>query len=399
MRVTGSDVAGNNYDRQIVFNLPTPSSPLQCPGLNELIEGDPGACVTQALSNPDSEQVQIFVGSILGNNNKLFANTPLEGLSQQVGTSGLAAIVSTILLLFNFIPFITIPGLIIQFVAVLIGKRNQNPWGVVTDSISGKPIPFAICQLFVSGSQFKINQTVTDLDGRYGFTISPGDYRLEVKQSGYDTYTKKINVTDGDTSHIFDVSLNPVGNAPRSEESFLRLIQRKARMVYLEVSKIILGFGFFFSLIAVLITFSFLNVVIFALYLFMVGLVVIRRVSRKPKFASVVNSHNDLRVPYAQVKIFDPKSWNLIDSIVCNYNGQFDFYGKPGKYGLLVVARGYEFPSGKNNFPVAKEKFNSIVLVKLKSGGNKLDLYVDPIYTETQKELAEAGGNMSSPFS
>jgi hypothetical protein len=119
----------------------------------------------------------------------------------------------------------------------------------------------------------------------------------------------------------------------------------------------------------------------------------------RERFAAVINSQNDLRVPYAQVKIYDPKTWKLVDSKVTNYNGQFDFYGEPGEYGLLVAARGYSFPSNKNEYPVSEDKYGGIIKVNLTKGRNKLNMYVDPRGSNQNTPETEGEGNVASPFS
>ncbi len=167
---------------------------------------------------------------------------------------------------------------------------------------------------------------------------------------------------------------------------------------YKRFSRILFLFGFVFSLISILITSSYINLIVLIIYSLLIISFVLPSLFEKQKYAAVINSSNDLRVPFAQIKIFDPVTWKLVDSKVTNFNGQFDFFGKPGEYGILVAARGFKFPSKKSNHKLSEEKYNSIALVKLSQGRNKIELYVDP--RDNSSEGNDYGGsNISSPFS
>ncbi|HWC57716.1 MAG TPA: carboxypeptidase regulatory-like domain-containing protein [Candidatus Paceibacterota bacterium] len=68
-------------------------------------------------------------------------------------------------------------------VALGLKKRN-NPWGVVYDSVTKRPIdPAYVVLTDVFGNE--VASAITDIDGRYGFAVDPGTYKLVVKKSNY----------------------------------------------------------------------------------------------------------------------------------------------------------------------------------------------------------------------
>ncbi|MCA9381369.1 carboxypeptidase regulatory-like domain-containing protein, partial [Candidatus Dojkabacteria bacterium] len=251
LRVVGSDFDGNSFDRQIVFNIPTQT---QCPTDNtnnqnpDTTTDNPDNTNTEVpdivndpvyqdllndfQNNPDQLQEQVkncygqeieinevpsIVSEVLKSQNLLkgtvLENSVVDSIAQETSTSGLAALFAIILLSLNILPIFSllaaVPGLGAKLFGVVLGKESSSPWGVVTSGVDNKPISFAVCQIFTQGSQFKITQTISDLEGRYGFILSPGQYRLEVKQSGYKEFKKDITINEGEESFIYDIKLVP----------------------------------------------------------------------------------------------------------------------------------------------------------------------------------------------
>jgi hypothetical protein len=405
LSVEGVDNSNNSFYRQIIFNYPTIPDPITCPVIEDPITDVPVSDSNSCFGDDiDGSEVPTILRQLFGSGSNIFDNTPFEGtfiddLTARIGLGGLLSLLMAILLALNLLPLIyllTVPGLAGKFIAYLFGRRTTSPWGVVTDAVSGKPIPFAICQLFIAGSQYKLNQTITDLEGRYGFVINPGEYRLEIKQSGYEHFAKDIIMKEGDESYVYDVQLNPVGHNYSDNVTFLDRFFNGFKIIYREISKFIFIIGAISSIIAILIDFNLLNLILFSIYLAIFIYFLAPKIFKKPKYASVINSMSNLRIPFAQIKIFEPITWKLVDSQVSNYNGYFDFFGQPGRYAILIAARGYKFPSVKNTFPLSSAKYNGMILVDLRKGRNKLDVYMDPT---DQTSIFTNSTNLQSPFS
>jgi hypothetical protein len=374
--LSGRDLAGNEFSQQFVFNLPPEVVP----------PGSPGSGTVCEVPNPTSQAITSYIQSISSN--------PVVNLLTTTGFS------------LGFLQALTVlntPGLFYNFLAFFLGKKRDKTWGTVTDSVTGKPIPFAACRLFIENTLSVQQQTVSDTEGRYGFNIQPGSYRLEVKQSGYETCTRSITIAPNESSHVYDVKLNPEdlrqSYAPPMDAFWDRL-----KNLYFKLRNYIFFIGLALAVFSVVVAPITLNIIIFIFYSVILIFLVGGYLSKKPKSAAVVDSQTNLRIPFAQVKIFDPKSWELIDSQVTNSNGNFDYWGKPGEYALLVDLRGYTFPSGKQrNYPVVKDKYSPMLKISLTQGYNNIQIYVDPVESSTfqngtNSATPTAATNLSTPF-
>lgn len=384
IQVLGQDIYGNKFDRQIVVNLPTGDqtgvTPDQC---QEIVD----EAVEETVNEQESickEKTQVI---------EVIKNSPVNEIST-VGSSAILVLTALPLIL----SILSVPGALLQFIGVLLGKSQEKPWGMIKDVVTGKPISFAVCNIYNSGSSFKVGQVVTDLEGRYGFNLSPGKYRLEVKKSGYKEYINDIEISEGnETSFVSDIELSPLSSSASSKISQ----SMKVKMFLIEnfnrVTRFFFYVGIFISFFSFYIDQSIINFIIVVIYILLILFSVIPRLKRKSKYATVVSAESDLRIPYAQVKIFDPKTMKLVDTKTTNQDGYFDFYGEPGQYAVTVIARGFDFPSADNPYPLFGAN-KSMVLVDLKRGGNKLSLFVGKKGDRTEEDNKATQG-MSSPFS
>ncbi len=64
-------------------------------------------------------------------------------------------------------------------------KRKNRPWGTVYDSITKRPLDPVYVSLISVETNKEIASAITDIDGRYGFLVLPGKYRIEVKKTNY----------------------------------------------------------------------------------------------------------------------------------------------------------------------------------------------------------------------
>lgn len=419
LRVSGTDLAGNSFSELLVFNIPT-SGVVGDGGLEECTINSDGTienstCLGDTI---DQREVVDVISKFLSDrqNVTLFDNTFLQDsivdrVLNEIGASGSAALFTALLLstgLLNILALLSTPALLFNALGFLFTRKVEKPWGVVTDVSTGKPIPFAICRVYISGSLSLVSQTVTDLEGRYGFVLNPGKYRLEVSQSGFNKQVSELSISDQKGSYIKDVKLLPLGAGDVNTMNFFSRMQLWFQRQYARFSNFLFGLGFLFSSLALLFSPNIINAIIFAIYGVILGTIIYTRLRARNKFASVIDSETNLRIPYVNVKIFDPNTWELVDTVSTNDNGLFDYWGSPGEYALLAVKRGYKFPSKNNADLTFSEKYHSLIKVNLKKGGNRLVIYMDPTTEEYFSKLAneyeprvsqpQTPDNLSSPF-
>ncbi|WP_347156517.1 outer membrane beta-barrel family protein [Pontibacter chitinilyticus] len=87
--------------------------------------------------------------------------------------------------------------------------------GILTDSLTGKPIAYATVALLQQGSTQALNGTLTGQDGRFTFSQVPaGKYNLAISFIGYKTKTLQVLVTGGNA----DLQLGTIRLSPAATQ-------------------------------------------------------------------------------------------------------------------------------------------------------------------------------------
>ncbi|MEK7459996.1 MAG: carboxypeptidase-like regulatory domain-containing protein [Patescibacteria group bacterium] len=78
------------------------------------------------------------------------------------------------------------------FLLVLLGLRRRTlPWGTVYDSVTKQPLdPAYVVLKDMNGKE--VATSITDLDGRFGFFVAPGVYRMEANKTNYKAPSQKL---------------------------------------------------------------------------------------------------------------------------------------------------------------------------------------------------------------
>ena len=70
-------------------------------------------------------------------------------------------------------------------------RKKYRPWGVVYDSITKQPLDPAYVMLTdLDGNE--VSTSITDIDGRYGFLMAPGSYRMVANKTNYEFPSKRL---------------------------------------------------------------------------------------------------------------------------------------------------------------------------------------------------------------
>jgi hypothetical protein len=121
------------------------------------------------------------------NGSKKIINTPQGSvITKSISTLGIISAVAAPL---TSITFSDLWLNIIRFFGLLFGawglKRKERPWGTVYDSITKRPLDPVYVSLINSETGKEVSGAITDIDGRYGFLVLPGKYRIEAKKTNY----------------------------------------------------------------------------------------------------------------------------------------------------------------------------------------------------------------------
>ncbi|MFS8130559.1 MAG: carboxypeptidase-like regulatory domain-containing protein [Candidatus Dojkabacteria bacterium] len=309
-------------------------------------------------------------------------------------------------LLISFLPLLLAPQLLLVLLASIFGER-KNVLGIVYDVRSTKPIPFVVVRVFKAGSTQLIVQKITDLQGRYGFVLSEGKYRVSVQQSGYESFQKDIEITQDVDLFAEDIPLGAGKNMNFFQK--VSIWYRNLRDFLLKYSIWLSIVGFLFSFIAFYLRRSTLDLILLVLYSLILGFYFLVRVKNsRRRWGIVKDSITGLAISGAFVRIFDKKN-SLSDTQITDDSGRYSFYVDPGEYSLYAQAYGYRFPSDKQSTEV--KSVNTAKLLGFK--GDKpqwvdKQIFVDsdkhsstpaPAFNVTNtKVLPYKSENLNSPF-
>jgi hypothetical protein len=376
-----SDFAGNSSTKQIVFNIP-PGTPVSCP--ISYVEGEQG---TDIPGNFCSIEEQKIIKNLFGD------GTIVYRLISNIGTPGIWAVLLGLLGLLWLLPYLNQPFLMWSLLTAYLGRSTNKPWGVVLDIVTKKPVRFAVCRLYKSGTLFLVAQDVSDTEGRYGFIAQEGEYRLEITKGRFTKFIKEITIDQYDRSFVIDVLLHPIHSGTKKEEQGSRGRLRYYRQLLKKIAPYIHFGGFILSILSIFVYPNIFNFFIFLCYLITYILIIYSNLRQPVKTSIVVDSSNDLLVPNALVKIYNQETHQLVDLMVTNDRGEFEFFGEPGEYAIYIYARGYNFPSV---IQVNHDKISDKLLkVKLQRGDNELKLMIDPT---TDSSTYIIPGSLKSPF-
>ncbi len=119
-------------------------------------------------------------------------NLPEVGVvSRTVAASiGIAAILTQTVLVTSHIRSLTDLYLVLsRIIGALFGffgiRRKNKPWGTVYDSVTKRPIDPAYVRVLEANTNKEVNVAITDIDGRYGFLLSPGKYLIKTGKTNY----------------------------------------------------------------------------------------------------------------------------------------------------------------------------------------------------------------------
>lgn len=365
-------------------------------GVGVCIDNDEGPTFTSGGANPG----QICLGPTV--------NIPSSGIVkdflESAGTPGTFAALSLIGLAITLLPWLNslnLPALLINLIGAIVRKRTANAWGSIYDKRTAKPLALSTIRIYSAGTTNVIAQAVSDMDGKYRIVVAQGSYRIEVMHPGYRPYSREFTVREAGGVLAMNIPMLDVSTVNKTQASIWKYRIRKYLGDLATVMRpALLFFGFAFSTVALIISPNLLNLVIVIIYFIIFAIYIIAYINSQ-RFGVVLDSETGYRIPAAVVKIYDAKKLEVVDNQVTNALGQFDFYGDPGEYLLLVAAWGYNFPSNsQHNVNIVEKGIARFIKVRLQKGRNRIQILLDPKdQTELEGGTAKSnGGTLANPF-
>lgn len=228
-------------------------------------------------------------------------------------------------------------------------KKRKVPWGTVYDSVTKQPLdPAYVVLQDLDGKE--IATSITDLDGRYGFLVSSGKYRLIASKTNYEFPSKKLNGQNRDElynelyfSEIIEVKdgevitknipMDPIKfdwNEFAKKDQKLMRFYSKRELIIARLADILFAGGFVVTVISVLVSPVIYNFVIFILYVLMI--VLQKTILRPRAFGHIKQKETMSPLPFAIMRVFFDGSDNEVIHKVADKTGKYYCLIPNGKY-------------------------------------------------------------------
>ena len=256
-------------------------------------------------------------------------------------------------------------------------KKRNRPWGVVYDSVTKQPLdPVYVVLLDLKGQE--IATSITDMDGRYGFLVEPGVYKIKVNKNNYNFPSEKLIGKNSDElySDLYfgsileikergeviakNIPMDPIGfnwNEFAKKEQGKMKYYHARDVIISRLSDIFSIVGFFTSFVILLVLPQPYNVIVFCLYLFLFAL---RRTKLiRNKKGNVVNDKTGVPLSYGILRVY---------SVATGVEVAHRVLDKKGNYYLLISNGNYTVSLEKKNEDASYSRIFTSSKIEIKHG-------------------------------
>jgi hypothetical protein len=244
-------------------------------------------------------------------------------------------------------------------------RKRREPWGTVYDSITKQPLDPAYVVLQDKNGK-EIATSITDLDGRYGFLVPPGTYRMIANKTNYIAPSLYLHARERD--ELYDnlyfgeeielginktitknIPMDPQGfdwnEFAKRDKNIMKFHSPHKKFIF-KIFNILFFAGLFFAIILFITKQDVYNIAILALYVF---LIILRFVKTKPKsFGIITDKSNGFPLSFAIIRVYSESTGKEIFHRVADEYGYY--------YCLLAKGNYYITIEKKNN----DESYNKV---------------------------------------
>jgi hypothetical protein len=248
-----------------------------------------------------------------------------------------------------------VPARAFNLVAFGLGiRRRPPPWGVVYDSVTKRPIDPAIIRVRNEKGEI-VGESMTDIDGRYGFLLPPGLYTLEASKTNYRFpsrklysqskdiiydnlyFGEKITITHSNPILKRDIPLDPLSfdwNEFAKSKLHLTNFNPRWRIVMSSISNIVFFVGFVTIIFSIFVDFNLTNLILLGMYLF---IELIKMFTRDPRsYGSIINAKTKIPSSFALLKVYTKDKFALVNHKVADKYGRYFCLVSNGEYDVVI---------------------------------------------------------------
>ena len=286
------------------------------------------------------------------------AREPLQNAAPTANSVGVAVGVSqAVMLTTNVTSVYDLYLLILKLIGLLTGlfrRKKSEPWGVVYDSVTKRPLDPAYVIAQIRAGKKSEGEAITDLDGRYGFILNPGEYQIVANKTHYKFPSASLhgrardefyeNLYFGDPFQVreggvvqYNIPLDPVefdwNEFAKNQDKVFHVYSRKQN-IRLVIFNTIFYVGVLFSVVSLIFSPTIMNTVIVAVYGVILSFQMFWRVTHK--ITRVMNKVSGNPLPFALIKVWYPGINTVVKKVVADEFGRFYFLVPPGTYYITV---------------------------------------------------------------
>lgn len=287
-----------------------------------------------------------------------YIQTPVQNIAPIASPVGVAiGAGQAVLLATNVGSVYDIYLLILKLIGLITGifrRKRHEPWGVVYDSVTKRPLDPAYVIAQVRDTQKSKGEAITDLDGRYGFLLNPGEYVIVANKTHYKFPSDKLkgrardefyeNLYFGDPFQVreggavtYNIPLDPVefdwNEFAKNQDQVFQVYSKRAN-IRMWIFNIIFYVGFAFSSLTLFLSPSIVNVFVVVVYAGIISFQIFWRVTHK--VTRVLNRITKKPIPFALIKVWLPGLNTVVKKTVTDETGKFYFLIPPGTYFITI---------------------------------------------------------------
>ena len=229
-------------------------------------------------------------------------------------------------------------------------RKKRQPWGTVYDSVTKQPLdPAYVVLQDLNGKE--ITTSITDLEGRYGFLVPAGQYRIVANKTHYEFPSKRLAGKHSDElyndlyfNEIIEVKndgevitrnipMDPTGfdwNEFAKRDRNLIHFNRKRSIWINRLSEFFFFFGFLIAIVSTIVSPIVYNIIILGVY---VLLLIMRETILKPRtYGFIEEKENKSPLPFAVVRIFFEGTSHEVSRKIADAEGKYYCLIPNGRY-------------------------------------------------------------------
>lgn len=335
--------------QMVVTVLDNDKPDIDCIG-SECYEIDPD------LGGPKEGSVYAPVVGVLKSLQRLFEVPGFRDMARVGSGIGIVASLSSILTIGSGLQGLGLS--ILRLISLLLSalgiRKKARPWGAVYDSATKQPLDPAYVSLLDEEGK-EVTGAISDIDGRYGFLVKPGKYRMTVAKTNYIFPSKRLagqtqdelynHLYFGEWLEIEEEGEVIIKNIPMDPEKFdwnefakrdmkVMSYYRKRDLFIARTVQVLFIIGLIFSFFTFLYFPHPYNFIVFLFYNLMMILSLLGL--RRRHSGVVVDGQSKEPLSFCVIRIISPESGNEVGHAVTDSTGRYYKLIANGNYKIRI---------------------------------------------------------------